>query len=1076
MNAQLEDGETMRTLTALTLAVLIAATAFGTAPLGASSATPGAPLLRAASEAPDTAATTAQRPSKQPRGTPRPIYKPDGTIDIGPVVRAKELPLNRGTQPPRLVAPQQEGYGVGDTRVFIVLDDVFGQYFLEEYEVRLISDTVEIWVQTDLNYRTLDGTLNPVHPNARDPELVTDERIAALAASAELSIATDVEYFGDYAPRDGSDAVLPGLVGLPDDYYAGPPKRAIMLISNVRDDNFYDPVENPSYIAGFFSGQVNGFADRNIITIDSKAFDVNTGPPDYQNEATIAHEFQHLINADQDPDGESTWSNEGRSEFAEFINGYRTTPEGHRTQWSDYPENSLTSWGDQDADPDQSFEILADYQNAYWFMLYLAGRLYEAGINTEDNQFIKDVSLVTTDPDNGSVAIDNMLERVGAPFRFREVLDDFLVANLYGGTSDDTEWGSYISEWDAPNGIPVAPLDLGRLRRNLNFEGYDTPGAPPDGADYIEIGWSEALDESTELNFNGASNIPSNWQVIDSDDTGVPTGANASGNILYSGHADEIDNFLIFPVSVPASGDRTLSFDHMYNIETEWDFGFVQVTTDTEGATGWTSLALTGTITETEDEADPIIVDNVPGFTGVSGPSRANLWNTVTYDMSDYSGEDILLAFRYSADAAFGGAIPPPPNPGWYIDNISVGGTDLYVDQATLPANAQGIYEARGLEYSFGLRLVTFADDNGAEIDQVTEVPLDADGDATFDLQTLTSRPGFNEAGERVVTLVTTVSPPAQSDIIGAPGYGSYTLTGLPPTLYTSRARALGTSSNTSLINPRVYPGDTFTMTVTVDNLGRNDDLEAEASNAYVAVPIPEYSTFVPDTLQVDVDTENITYTTNLQDIDSSLPASPGVYWNGVVSDTADLSFELQATEPLTIGTIITPTAHIANGPFSTGPSQRFTDIQRGVTVVSPFALSRATTQQSVQLGSTATFSYTLVNTDDETRDGTLRFTLPDGTELESIGVGLEDPTDPGSNLVGDTFSLDVSVPSYTETGLVTVVTLVLRIDVATFKGNTVSPEAAFYQPDSDIPWVELPADVQIAQVTGRTYLPLVWK
>ncbi len=71
-------------------------------------------------------------------------------------------------------------------------------------------------------------------------------------------------------------------------------------------------------------------------------------------------------------------------------------------------------------------------------MLYLAGRLDEAGINDENFGFIKDVSRVTTDPANGATAIDNMLERVGAPFRFRDVLSDFMVANLYGGTSDGT--------------------------------------------------------------------------------------------------------------------------------------------------------------------------------------------------------------------------------------------------------------------------------------------------------------------------------------------------------------------------------------------------------------------------------------------------------------------------------------------------------------------------------------------------------------------------------------------------------------------------------------------------------------
>jgi hypothetical protein len=265
-------------------------------------------------------------------------------------------------------------------------------------------------------------------------------------------------------------------------------------------------------------------------------------------------------------------------------------------------------------------------------------------------------------------------------------------------------------------------------------------------------------------------------------------------------------------------------------------------------------------------------------------------------------------------------------------------------------------------------------------------------------------------------------------------------------------------------------------MTVTVDDLGRNEDLEAEPVNAYVAVPIPANTAFEPGTLEADVATDNITYTTNLQNLDSGLPASPGVYWNGVVTDTADLAFALRVSEPLTIGTVITPTAHFANGPFGTNPSQRFTDIQTPVRVVSPFSLSSATAQESAQLGATTIFTYTLINTDDETRSGTMRFTLPEGTELESIGVGLEDPTAP--SLVGDAFTINVSVPSYIETNLVTVVTLTLRTDVATFKGTTLNPEAEFLQPGSDISWVDLAVNVPGGgtAISGRTYLPAVWR
>jgi hypothetical protein len=1016
--------------------------------------------------------------SPRPPDEPTPIAGPDGTIDIGPVIREKDPPLDQSdvVRAPQVAAAEPITYTVGMTRTFVVLNSVLGVYQRTTYDVKLISDTVEVWVQSDLRYRNPDGSINFVHPDASDPSHITPARIATLAAAAERIIPLDVEYFGDYASRDGSNATLPPQLGLPNGYYAGPGKRVIILVSNVRDPNFYDPINNPSYTAGFFSPTVNAFAGRNIITIDSKRFDRNVGPPTFQNEATIAHEFQHLINGDQDQD-EDTWANEGRSEFAEFLNGYRPTPERHRTQWSDFPENSLTVWRDQDGDPDQNFEVLADYQQAYWFFLYLAGRLRDAGIGTANDQYLKEVAGLTKDPANGVESIDAMLTRVGAPFRFVDIWNDFRIDMLFGGTSDETEWGSYISQYPSPSGVPIAPLDVGRMRRNLDFEGYDTPGAPPIGSDYIEIGWSPEISTATMLNFNGETEIPTGWQVIPADDTGIAPGAGVSGNVLYSGHANSNDNFLIFPLSVP-SGNATLSFDTLYNIEETWDFGFTQVTTDTAGATGFVSLPISGTTSISDTNALPIIQANVPGFSGVSGSAESPAWVHVTYDLSAYAGQDILLAFRYSTDSAAAGTIPPPPEPGWYLDNVRVGNLALYTDQAAVPAAAQSIWQARNLRYSFKFDIATFADENGPAVAGVLTSTLDISGDGSFDLGALRNTPGFDEAGERVVALVSSVAPPAQPDIIGQPGYGNYQLTGLPPSLYTSRARAIGTASNTSLSRPRVYPGDTFTMTVTLDNLGRNDDLHTTGPTpAYVAVPIPDDVSFVTDSLSATVATSSLTYTADLQSLDSGLPAGPGVYWTGDVTRTADLSFQLRADEPLRIGTLITPTAYIANGPFGSSPPQSFTDIEQSVQVVSPLELSTGTGPASVTVGSTATFTYTLINTDDQPRDVKFDFSLPDNTTLLTVTSNIESPSGDGLAVRGTDVSLAMTVPSYIQTGNVLVVGLTIRVDPG-FTGTTLDPGVRLLQPDSQIPYNILPVSGTAGAPGGapesgtRLYLP----
>ena len=70
--------------------------------------------------------------------------------------------------------------------------------------------------------------------------------------------------------RDGSGAPATDALGLPADYYTGDGDDIVVLIDNVRDDNFYDlnNTQEFSYIAGFFSSGLNGFFNRNVMTID----------------------------------------------------------------------------------------------------------------------------------------------------------------------------------------------------------------------------------------------------------------------------------------------------------------------------------------------------------------------------------------------------------------------------------------------------------------------------------------------------------------------------------------------------------------------------------------------------------------------------------------------------------------------------------------------------------------------------------------------------------------------------------------------------------------------------------------
>src|SRR5699024_11187208 len=111
----------------------------------------------------------------------------------------------------------------------------------------------------------------------------------------------------------------------------------------------------------------------------------------------------------------------------------------------------------------------------------------------------------------------------------------------------------------------------------------------------------------------------------------------------------------------------TLSFDTNYDIEPGYDYAFVQVSTD--GGDTWTSLENENTTDYRHDFINPTAEANLPGFTN----STNGEWVNEQFDLSEYAGEDVLIAFRYVTD-------PATAYSGFYVRDISVSGTDISYD------------------------------------------------------------------------------------------------------------------------------------------------------------------------------------------------------------------------------------------------------------------------------------------------------------------------------------------------------------------------------------------------------------
>ena len=603
---------------------------------------------------------------------------PAARPSLGPPIDIRELPTDYklprlkqaaaevrraiATYDPRR-APEE-----GDTKLFLAIDDFTQELYVKEYTYCGRGRHIEVWVASDSDDTSTD-TMFPDGDCRNDPEPsgnrveITDDQVNGLINDFDDNIyPKESNVFSVPPDRDGSNSIAE-VIGLPADYWSGEGDNIVTLVDNVRDDNFYDTDnENEfSYIAGFFFSTFNEILDRNVMTIDAYDWLHRTGanPPDdpapgdpcasaparpYLYEGVFAHEYQHLLEYYEDVD-EVNWVNEGLSDWAQTLTNYVDPSEpitsadfdGHIQCFLGWlgvqtsanpnprdggPENSLTLWGDQDADHEH--EILCDYGAAYTLMEYLHD--HHGG-----NQFMTDFH---RDDLNGFESLDSLtggkaskiLHRWAAMVALDGVLDSG--AELNGGKAKHykTKTLNATINWDTP-------------------ETYDWPGAPPNGSDYVRLrnasGDYLKAKQINKIKFKGDKIIPPlpvEWVV----DPNPPE--HVGDPALYSGMGDNLDRAIVREVTVPAD-NATLTFEHRYETEELWDFAFVQVSTD-NGET-YTSLANENTTEEHDPGAIPQIVENVPGFTGDSGG-----WVTETFDLSEYAGQTIHLSFRYITDSS----------------------------------------------------------------------------------------------------------------------------------------------------------------------------------------------------------------------------------------------------------------------------------------------------------------------------------------------------------------------------------------------------------------------------------------
>jgi hypothetical protein len=361
--------------------------------------------------------------------------------------------------------------------------------------------------------------------------------------------------------------------------------------------------------------------------------------------------------------GDALFMNEGCSMYAEYLCGYGISP-SYFNSYFVTPDNSLTVWGDQG-----DINILADYGVVALWGMYLndhygadfLSRFVKAGIPSIDGinallpkkttfddvyRYWKLANLIRSDfPGCGKYNYHNvnLNDPVYVPVRLYEEVGVPIpwTTGTSFGTTKTWYWDHPHTNWDPPEAPHNPRYDTG-----ISLIGTY-------GTDYIALrDWSRP----GFIYFDGddKAQLPSPYLwTLTADGWYSGTGVNSA------------DEFIAGDAVVNAANPK-LTLTTKWGLESLWDFGFVQVSTDGGGT--WTSLANAYTTSDHDPSARPTIVANLPGFTDYN-PGYP-VWTTMDFDLTAYAGKTVKIGFHYMTDDL-------TTYDGWWVKDAMVSGTAL---------------------------------------------------------------------------------------------------------------------------------------------------------------------------------------------------------------------------------------------------------------------------------------------------------------------------------------------------------------------------------------------------------------
>ncbi len=323
----------------------------------------------------------------------------------------------------------------------------------------------------------------------------------------------------------------------------------------------------------------------------------------------------------------SVWFNEGHAQLCEAANGFSV---GHAQTFLQLPDTQLNDWPDLE-------QSQAYYGQAYLFLEFLR---QQAGGDALVNAFIDHG--IDTPAD-----MDAVLKSRGQR-GLDDLYADFVAANAFIGSQATDKATSYPSGVVARNPATAAQQDRVTAGGKLASTVHEY------AARYIELPRA-----SVSVKFNGGVRTKL-----------LPTDPHSGATLWWSDRADGLDSRLTRAVDLAKATKPVLSFWTWYEIEKDYDYGYVAVSTDT--GQHWKTLPTAATTTD-----DPNGQNLGNGYTGTSGGDKPT-WIRQEVDLSAYAGKQILVRFEYVTDGALslhGLALDDIEIPGVFTDDVETDGT-----------------------------------------------------------------------------------------------------------------------------------------------------------------------------------------------------------------------------------------------------------------------------------------------------------------------------------------------------------------------------------------------------------------